>query len=421
MPLIGLESVILIVTKATWDGYPRVYNVRLCISHDFGLALVEMKVIIAPQGFKGGILGLDAAKAIARGVIAASPDAETVLLPVADGGDGTLHALVDATGGEIFTSMVIGPINQQVAAQWGVMGDGRTAVIEMARASGLAMVPPRRRNPRTTTTYGTGQLILEASKRGLNRVIVGLGGSATNDGGAGMATALGFKFLDSLGKSLPSGGAALANLDRIDISGMIECVSDMEIVAATDVTNPLCGPTGASEIFGPQKGASSGVVSELDAALLQFAKIVKRDLLKDVLDVPGAGAAGGLGAGLIAFAGAKLRSGIDMVCQVLDFDSHLKGADLVFTGEGRADLSTVFDKAPVGVARHAKAHGIPTVLLAGSLGEGHEELYDHGVASVMCISDGTMTFQQALGRTGEMLQGTAERAMRLFLTGRYSS
>ena len=185
--------------------------------------------------------------------------------------------------------------------------------------------------------------------------------------------------------------------------------------------SPLCGPTGASEIFGPQKGASSGVVSELDAALLQFAKIVKRDLLKDVLDVPGAGAAGGLGAGLIAFAGAKLRSGIDMVCQVLDFDSYLKGADLVFTGEGRADLSTVFDKAPVGVARHAKAHGIPTVLLAGSLGEGHEELYDHGVASVMCISDGTMTFQQALGRTGEMLQGTAERAMRLFLAGRYSS
>ena len=294
MPLIGLESVILIVTKATWDGYPRVYNVRLCISQDFGLALVEMKVIIAPQGFKGGILGLDAAKAIARGVIAASPDAETVLLPVADGGDGTLHALVDATGGEIFTSMVIGPINQQVEAQWGVMGDGRTAVIEMARASGLAMVPPRRRNPRTTTTYGTGQLILEASKRGLNRVIVGLGGSATNDGGAGMATALGFKFLDSLGKSLPSGGAALANLDRIDISGMIECVSDMEIVAATDVTNPLCGPTGASEIFGPQKGASSGVVSELDAALLQFAKIVKRYLLKDVLVVPVAGAAGGL-------------------------------------------------------------------------------------------------------------------------------
>jgi len=376
-----------------------------------------MKVIIAPQGFKGGITGLEAARAIARGVAAAVPDAETVLLPVADGGDGTLHALVDATGGEIFTSTVTGPINQQVEAQWGVMGDGQTAVIEMARASGLAMVPPRRRNPKTTTTLGTGQILKEAAEGGFDRVIVGLGGSATNDGGAGMATALGARFLDASGNALPPGGAALARLDRVDTSGMIESLSGVEIIAATDVTNPLCGPTGASAIFGPQKGASPEVVAELDAALHNFAQIVKRDTGHDVLDVLGAGAAGGLGAGLIAFAGAKLQSGIDMVCQVLDFDRYLEGADLVITGEGRADRSTVFDKAPVGVARHAKSHGVPTVLLAGSLGEGHEELYDHGVVSVLCISDGAMTFQQALGRTGEMLQGTAERAMRLFLTG----
>lgn len=376
-----------------------------------------MKVIIAPQGFKGGISGLEAARAISRGVAAAVPDAETVLLPVADGGDGTLHALVDGTGGEIFTSTVTGPINQQVEAQWGVMGDGRTAVVEMARASGLAMVPMGRRNPKTTTTLGTGQLILEAVERGFNRVIVGLGGSATNDAGAGMATALGVKFLDAAGRTLPSGGAALARLDGIDTSGVIAGLSGIEIVGATDVTNPLCGPTGASAIFGPQKGASKEVVTELDAALVRFAQVVKRDTGQDVLDIPGAGAAGGLGAGLIAFAGASLRSGIDMVCQVLDFDRHLEGADLVFTGEGRADLSTVFDKAPVGVARHAKAYGVPTVLLAGSLGEGHEELYDHGVASVLCISDGAMTFQQALDRTGEMLQGTAERAVRLFLIG----
>ena len=376
-----------------------------------------MKVIIAPQGFKGGISGLEAARAISRGVVAAVPDAETVLLPVADGGDGTLHALVDATGGEIFTSTVTGPINQQVEAQWGVMGGGRTAVVEMARASGLAMVPTGRRNPKTATTLGTGQLILEALERGFNRVIVGLGGSATNDAGAGMATALGVKFLDAAGRTLPSGGAALARLDRIDTSGVIAGLSGIEIVGATDVTNPLCGPTGASAIFGPQKGASKEVVAELDAALVRFAQVVKRDTGQDVLDIPGAGAAGGLGAGLIAFAGANLRSGIDMVCQVLDFDRHLEGADLVFTGEGRADLSTVFDKAPVGVARHAKAYGVPTVLLAGSLGEGHEELYDHGVASVLCISDGAMTFQQALGRTGEMLQGTAERAVRLFMIG----
>jgi len=376
---------------------------------------LDMKIVIAPQGFKGGISGLEAARAIARGVLAAAPDAETVLVPVADGGDGTLHALVDATGGEIFTSTVTGPINQQVEAQWGVMGDGRTAVIEMARASGLAMVPSRRRNPKVTTTLGTGEILKEAMAQGYERVIVGLGGSATNDGGAGMATALGARFLDSSGNALPSGGGALASLDRIDTSGLLERLAGVEIIAATDVTNPLCGPTGASAVYGPQKGASSEVVAELDAALLNFARVVKRDTGCDVLDTPGSGAAGGLGAGLLAFAGAKIQSGIDMVCQVLDFDRHLAGADLVITGEGRADRSTVFDKAPVGVARHAKAHGIPTVLLAGSLGEGHEELYEHGVASVLCISDGAMTFEQALSRTGAMLEGTAERAVRLFL------
>ena len=376
---------------------------------------LDMKIVIAPQGFKGGISGLEAARAIARGVLAAAPDAETVLVPVADGGDGTLHALVDATGGEIFTSTVTGPINQQVEAQWGVMGDGRTAVIEMARASGLAMVPSRRRNPKVTTTLGTGEILKEAMAQGYERVIVGLGGSATNDGGAGMATALGARFLDSSGNALPSGGGALASLDRIDTSGLLERLAGVEIIAATDVTNPLCGPTGASAVYGPQKGASREVVAELDAALLNFARVVKRDTGCDVLDTPGSGAAGGLGAGLLAFAGAKIQSGIDMVCQVLDFDRHLAGADLVITGEGRADRSTVFDKAPVGVARHAKAHGIPTVLLAGSLGEGHEELYEHGVASVLCISDGAMTFEQALSRTGAMLEGTAERAVRLFL------
>lgn len=378
---------------------------------------LDMKIVIAPQGFKGGISGLEAARAIARGVLAAAPDAETVLVPVADGGDGTLHALVDATGGEIFTSTVTGPINQQVEAQWGVMGDGRTAVIEMARASGLAMVPPRRRNPKVTTTLGTGEILKEALERGYRRVIVGLGGSATNDGGAGMATALGARFLDRSGNALPTGGSALARLDRIDMSGIVDQIKGAEIIAATDVTNTLCGPKGASAVYGPQKGASEESVAELDAALLNFAQVVSRDTGCDVLDVPGAGAAGGLGAGLMAFAGAKIRSGIDMVCQVLDFDAHLAGADLVITGEGRADHSTVFDKAPLGVARHARAHGVPTVLLAGSLGEGHEELYAHGVASILCISDGAMTFQQALSRTGMMLEGTAERAVRLFLLG----
>ena len=374
-----------------------------------------MKVVIAPQGFKGGISGLEAAQAIARGVAAAVPDAETVLTPVADGGDGTLNALVDATGGQVFNQTVTGPLGQPLEAQWGVMGDGNTAVIEMARASGLALVPQRRRNPRITTTVGTGEILKEALDQGFTRVIVGLGGSATNDGGAGMAGALGARFLDANGRPLPPGGAALSRLASIDTSALHPGLGEASIVAATDVTNPLCGPDGASAVFGPQKGASGEVVSELDAALANFARIVQRDVGVDVADRPGAGAAGGLGAGLMAFAGAQLQSGIDMVCQVLDFDSHLAGADLVITGEGRADRSTIFNKAPVGVARHAQAHGVPTVLLAGGLGPGHEELYGHGIAAVLCIADRPMSFEQSLNRTGELLESAAEQTMRLVM------
>ena len=374
-----------------------------------------MKVVIAPQGFKGGISGLEAAQAIARGVAAAVPDAETVLAPVADGGDGTLNALVDATGGQVFNQTVTGPLGQPLEAQWGVMGDGNTAVIEMARASGLALVPQRRRNPRITTTVGTGEILKKALDQGFTRVIVGLGGSATNDGGAGMAGALGARFLDANGRPLPPGGAALSRLASIDTSALHPRLGEASIVAATDVTNPLCGPDGASAVFGPQKGASGEVVLELDAALANFARIVQRDVGVDVADRPGAGAAGGLGAGLMAFAGAQLQSGIDMVCQVLDFDSHLAGADLVITGEGRADRSTIFNKAPVGVARHAQAHGVPTVLLAGGLGPGHEELYGHGIAAVLCIADRPMSFEQSLNRTGELLESAAEQTMRLVL------
>ena len=376
-----------------------------------------MKIVIAPQGFKAGISGLEAARAIARGVSAAVPDAETVLAPVADGGDGTLNALVDGTGGRVFTSTVTGPLGQPLEAQWGVMGDGNTAVIEMALPSGLALVPQRRRNPRITTTAGTGEMLSEALDRGYTRIIVGLGGSATNDGGAGLATALGARFLDSSGNPLPPGGSALARLDRIEIDDLHPRLGEATVIAATDVTNPLCGPDGASAVFGPQKGANPDMVQELDAALANYARVVARDLGRDVSEQPGAGAAGGLGAGLMAFTGATLQSGIDMVCEVLNFDSLLEGADLVITGEGRADHSTIFNKAPVGVARHAQAHGIPTVLLAGGLGPGYEELYDYSLAAVVCIADRPMTFDVSLSRTAELLEATAERTMRLILTG----
>lgn len=381
-----------------------------------------MKVVIAPQSFKGSLYALDAAEAIQRGVLEADPTAETVLVPVADGGDGTLEALVNATGGQIFRSIVTGPLGQAVEALWGVMGDGQTAVVEMARPSGLALVPPKRRNPRTATTRGTGEIIREALDKGFARIIVGLGGSATNDGGAGMASALGAKFLDRRGQQLPPGGAALSRLDRIDVSGLHPGLGEAAIIGATDVTNPLCGPEGASAIYGPQKGASAKVVAELDEALSNFARVVRRDVGIDVLETPGSGAAGGLGAGLMAFAGADLRSGIEMVCEVLEFDRHLEGADLVITGEGRADESTIYNKAPVGVAQRARAKGVPTVILAGSLGPGHQALYDHGVAGIVCIADRPMSFDRSLARTGELLQGAAERTIRLIgATGRAAS
>lgn len=379
-----------------------------------------MKIVIAPQSFKGSVAALAAAQAIERGVRRAEPAAETALVPVADGGDGTLEALAGSSGGQIFRSIVAGPLGQAVEAAWGVMGDGQTAVVEMAQASGLALLPPARRNPRTATTQGTGEIIREALEQGYTRIIVGLGGSATNDAGAGMAAALGVKFRDRQGKVLPRGGAALARLESIDLSGRHPGLDAAEIIGATDVTNPLCGPEGASAVYGPQKGASPEVVAELDAALANFARVAQRDVGMDFLqeEYPGAGAAGGLGAGLMAFAGATLRSGIDLVCQALNFEEQVRDADLVITGEGRADVSTIYDKSPVGVARKAAAYGVPTIILAGSLGEGYEELYQHGIAAVVCIADQPMTFERSLARTEELLEGAAERAIRLWRVGR---
>ena len=379
-----------------------------------------MKIVIAPQSFKGSVSALEAAEAIQRGVTKASAEVETILVPVADGGDGTLEVLVNSTGGEIFRTIVTGPLGHAAEASWGVMGDGQTAVIEMARASGLAMVPQRRRNPRTTTTYGTGEVIREALERGYERIIVGMGGSATNDAGVGMASALGAHFVDEEGKPLPRGGAALARLAKIDTTHLHPKLQEATIIGATDVTNPLCGPTGASAIYGPQKGASPEMVEELDAALANFARVAQSDLGIDFLeeDHPGAGAAGGLGAGLMAFGNCRLQSGIDLVCEVLKFEEHIREADLVLTGEGRADLSSIFDKAPVGVARKAAPFGVPTVSLVGSLGEGFEELYQHGIAGLVCIADRPMSFERSLARTEELLEGAAERTVRLLMMDR---
>ena len=376
-----------------------------------------MKIVVAPQAFKSSLSGPMVAEAIATGIARADPSAQVVLLPVADGGDGTVDALVGSSGGRLFSRRVTGPLGKPVKAVWGVMGDGRTAVIEMAQASGLALVPPKWRDPRVTTTYGTGQLMGEALDRGYRRIIVGLGGSATNDGGVGMAQALGVRFLEAAGKELPPGGAALARLAQIDAYHIHPALREAEVLAATDVTNPLCGPTGASAIYGPQKGASPETVKELDAALAIYAQAIKSCLGLDVAEVPGAGAAGGLGAGLMAFARAALRPGIDLVCEALDFDHHLEGADLVITGEGQVDASTAYNKAPVGVARRAKARRIPVVLLAGSLGPGYQDVYAHGIDSVVPIADRPMSLRESLARTQELLAAAAERTVRLVRVG----
>jgi glycerate kinase len=377
-----------------------------------------VKIVIAPQTFKGALSGLQVAKAIGDGVLRVFPEAEIVHVPVADGGDGTLEALVEATQGQFFTMGVVGPLGDSVDAQWGAMGDGKTAVIEMARASGLVLVPPNRRDPRITTTFGTGQLIKQALDRGYKRIITAIGGSATNDGGAGMAQALGARLVDENGKELSHGGAALARLARIDLSRLHPATKNVEVIIASDVNNPLCGPTGASAVYGPQKGATPEMVRELDAALKHYAEIVKRDVSKNVADVPGAGAAGGLGFGLMAFLNATTRSGIDLVCDVLNIDGKLKDASLVITGEGRIDSSTVFNKAPVGVARRAKKYGLPVLAIAGSLGPGYEQVYQHGIDAVTAIQDRPMSMEDSLSKTAELLRGAAERTMHLIRLGK---
>ena len=372
-----------------------------------------MRIVIAPQSFKGSVSGPEAARAIQEGILRVFPKAETVLVPVADGGDGTLDALVEATSGQTFASRVNGPLRQRVQARWGVMGDCKTAVIEMAQASGLALLPYKDRNPRHTSTYGTGQLIKRALDRGYRRIIVGMGGSATNDGGVGMAWALGARFYDSKGLPLTPGGAALSRLASIDVLGLHPALKRAEIIAASDVDNPLCGPEGASAVYGPQKGANANTVRVLDKALERYASVVRESLGIDVAERPGAGAGGGLGAGLMAFCGGQVRSGIDIVCQVLDFDARLQGADLVITGEGRLDASTAYNKAPVGVARRASALGIPVIALAGSLGRGFEAVYEHGISAAVCIVDRPLSMRVSVARTSELLTAAAERAMRL--------
>lgn len=376
-----------------------------------------MKVVIAPDSFKGSIYALEVAEAMSEGVHRVLPDAETVLVPVADGGDGTLETLVATSGGETRSSEVTGPLGETVVAQWGALGDGRTAVVEMARSSGLALVAAESRNPLIATTFGLGEVIREALDAGLREFIVGIGGSATNDGGGGMAQALGVRLLDADGADLPFGGAALAQLDRIDMSGLDPRVRESRFSVACDVSNPLTGPEGASAVYGPQKGATPEMIRRLDAALLHLAEVVRKDVGVEINDVPGAGAAGGLGGGLIAFVSGSLGTGSDIVLDTVGLDAKLDDADLVITGEGGLDYQTVYDKAPIGVARRAKARGIPVIAISGSLGERYAEVHEHGIAAAAAITSAPMTLDEASTRAAELIANATEEAMRFIAVG----
>jgi glycerate kinase len=346
-----------------------------------------MKVVVAPNSFKGSLSAAEAAAAIARGVREALPDAEVVEVPVADGGDGTVEALVSARKGTFLDVEVEGPLGAPVQATYGLIDGGRTGVVELASSSGLALIPVDRLDPRKASTYGFGQLLAAVRKQGVASIIAGIGGSATNDGGAGMAQALGYRLLDAGGRDLPRGGAPLAQLARIDSSGFDAGWRSVSVMVAGDVTNPLTGPLGATYVYGPQKGADPDALRELDQALARLAVVIERDLGKQVADIPGAGAAGGAGAGLVAFLDAKLVKGAPLVVDASGFDRALHGARLVITGEGRVDGQTAFGKAPGEVAKRAKSAGIPTLLLAGSRGPGWESLSSMGVTSVVTLAE----------------------------------
>ena len=363
-----------------------------------------MKIVIAPDSFKESLTALEVAQAIEKGMRNVLPEAEFIKVPMADGGEGTVQSLVDATGGTIISRTVTGPLGEPVEAFLGLSGDKKTAVIEMAAASGLHLVPVEKRNPLITTTRGTGELISAALDFDVEHIIIGIGGSATNDGGAGMAQALGIKLLDVAGAEIGEGGGALGEISSIDMTQIDPRLSSVKIEVACDVDNPLTGPTGASAIFGPQKGATPEMVKILDQNLHHYAETISSNLGKDIEQVPGAGAAGGLGGGLMAFLSAELKRGVEIVLDATRLEEQVKDADLVITGEGKIDAQTVFGKTPIGVAKTAKKHNVSVIAIAGNVASDSHVVHDYGIDAVFSIVPGIISLSNAFENASEYVE-----------------
>ncbi|MCO4852473.1 glycerate kinase [Bacillus vallismortis] len=366
-----------------------------------------MKIIIAPDSFKESLSALEAADAIERGFKSVFPSADYRKLPMADGGEGTVQSLVDATDGWIKEQVVTGPLGEPVKAIFGMMGDGKTAVIEMAAASGLHLVPVERRNPLVTTTRGTGELMAAALDAGAEHLIIGIGGSATNDGGAGMVQALGGRLLDESGREIGPGGGALSQLVSLDISELDPRLENVKLEVACDVDNPLTGPKGASAVFGPQKGATEDMVDVLNQNLAHFADVIEKALGTASREIKGAGAAGGLGWSLLAFLDADLKRGIDIVLEAVDFEDEVQDADLVITGEGRIDSQTIYGKTPIGVAKAAKSYDVPVIGIAGSVSRDSDAVYQHGIDALFSIVPGAVPLEDAFEHAAEYMERTA--------------
>ena len=373
----------------------------------------DLVIVLAPDSFKESMTAKEVCEAMERGIRKANSQIRCIHVPMADGGEGTMQSLVDATGGRVYSKEVVGPLGNNVVAEYGILGNGEIGVIEMASASGIHLVDSEKRNPLITTTFGTGQLIKACLDKGVKKLLIGIGGSATNDGGAGFIQALGGRLLDENGDDLSYGGGALAKLHTIDLSNLDERLKYVSVEVACDVNNPLCGKEGASYVFGPQKGATREMIEILDQNLSHYAEVIKEQLGKDVISKAGAGAAGGLGAGLMAFLDVKLKSGIEMVIEYANLEEKVRDADMVWTGEGSIDFQTQYGKTPLGVAMIAKKYNKPVISLAGRVGNDIDALYDKGIDAIFGIMRGVTSIEEALVKGPENVEKTSENIIRL--------